>query len=628
MQRIKLATVIIMLIMMAQMGNAATNINVASPYAASDVQAAIDASSSDCTPNTCTVTIPTSNVTWATHVDLNKNITLQGAGSADTKVTLSDDIGSGYAIYVNTNTAVRSFRITGIGFTKLSGQGGTIEIELDKGSTNWRVDNCTFTSTYTHETWNEYKYYGNSVHVWGAFAYNSYGLLDSSTHTNMRAVLVNGNDGRYAVGTDHEWAREESFGIYESDGSLGAVYLEDNIITNTLPQAYFGYEAWDANYGGRIVARYNTITDFHTEVHATAQEGYRGPRTWEIYGNIHTSGDNPPWEVGRYRAGTGYIFNNKITGDFGADRYGLDNRRSCETETFLCDGSNSIDGNVSGQSGYPCRDQIGRSTDEHQWVVGDIPAQKFSPAYMWNNKKSTTEIPVVVHESNAPPCTVLSTTHILENRDFYQASGIQTDDHTPFDGTVGTGYGTLANRPVTCVHIPVSTGLSVGDQVYAGVAYWATNQTIETDMFGAGHTVAVAGTLYKCTDTWTAYYTPLIYPHPLRQEGSPQYTLTVVKVGDGTIVSSYGSINCGATCEDDYDADATVTLSAPNNPDNRKVSYSEAQGTPDATPTDGVVTMSEAVTVTTTFSNKTGQSTVGSGGTATFGTGGTATLSR
>ena len=59
-----------------------------------------------------------------------------------------------------------------------------------------------------------------------------------------------------------------------------------------------------------------------------------------------------------------------------------------------------------------------------------------------------------------------------------------------FDGTAGIGVGPLSARPTTCT---------------IGVAYWATDTNI----------------LYKATatNTWTAYYTPYIYPHPLRGGG-------------------------------------------------------------------------------------------------------------
>lgn len=65
-----------------------------------------------------------------------------------------------------------------------------------------------------------------------------------------------------------------------------------------------------------------------------------------------------------------------------------------------------------------------------------------------------------------------------------------------FTGATGVGSGTLANRPATCT---------------TGTGYWATDQ-------GNWNTTGSSGVFYKCTspNTWTLYYTPLTYPHPLR----------------------------------------------------------------------------------------------------------------
>jgi hypothetical protein len=65
----------------------------------------------------------------------------------------------------------------------------------------------------------------------------------------------------------------------------------------------------------------------------------------------------------------------------------------------------------------------------------------------------------------------------------------------------------LANRPTTCT---------------AGVGYFATDQgswnTSSSNPEGVQQSGA-DGVLYKCTatNTWTLYYTPAIYPHPLNK---------------------------------------------------------------------------------------------------------------
>ena len=121
-------------------------------------------------------------------------------------------------------------------------------------------------------------------------------------------------------------------------------------------------------------------------------------------------------------------------------------------------------------------------------------AQPLMPAYFWGNVKGDS-VPVSVFVAEGDQdCPLagdsLNRDHIVANRDWY-------NQKTPFDGTTGVGNGLLAARPATCT---------------TGVGYWATDQgEWNSNQPGAD------GQLYKCTttNTWSLYYKPYSYPHPL-----------------------------------------------------------------------------------------------------------------
>jgi len=92
-----------------------------------------------------------------------------------------------------------------------------------------------------------------------------------------------------------------------------------------------------------------------------------------------------------------------------------------------------------------------------------------------------------------------NTARIIANRDFYAevSQSAQNSPTSPFNGTSGTGFGTLANRPTTCT---------------PSVGYWTTDQGNWNQSGSGGQ-----GKLFVCTatNTWSLYYTPYTYPHPL-----------------------------------------------------------------------------------------------------------------
>ena len=122
------------------------------------------------------------------------------------------------------------------------------------------------------------------------------------------------------------------------------------------------------------------------------------------------------------------------------------------------------------------------------YISGSTPtptgsvAQSLYPMYEWGDTYSGGSI-------TTHTISNLNDLGLIANRDWYaQSSGIQTTSSSPFNGTSGTGWGTLANRPSTCT---------------TGVGYAVTT--------------SVPNQLYTCTsaNTWTLSYTAYTYPHPL-----------------------------------------------------------------------------------------------------------------
>jgi len=359
-----------------------------------DVQAAIDLASDGDTvkvpAGSCTWTPPGSWIAPVTIPD-SKKIVLQGEGMDSSIITWNHE---SRALDIGASGS----RITGFGF--LFGQDENTN-GISVSGEGWRVDNCRFennaASTVEGVVASAQGDEGHPV-----------GVVDNCIFKDSRVIM----HGHAKLLAHEVWA--EPLGL----GTDNAVFIEDCEFSRTMHG-----NAVDTNYGGRYVFRYNNLIDTYIEAHSV-QGNHRTSRSWEIYGNTINQVGRSVWVPMLVRGGTGVVFSNNLTGTWGNPNIALDNRRSFESVDVSgrCDGSSSWDGNEE-PNGYPCRDQIGRSTDEWLWTdLNPYPPQELDPAYFWNNKRGTNDVVPFIHNNCGD--------WIQEGRDYH--TGMEKPGYLPY----------------------------------------------------------------------------------------------------------------------------------------------------------------------------------------------------
>jgi len=451
----------------------------------SDVQKALNGVTSD----GATVDIPAGTCTWTSTLTYNAthSMTILGAGSQSIvgggDVTTIIDNASPNQMLQITTTAGKTFRLSGITFkgaTGATGFNGTVSISGYSQAV--RVDHVHFNAL-------------NDLAV-GLTGWE-YGVVDhclfdlTGVHNGVRVEHANWNNG---INGDASWSDDTAFGTNK------AIYIEDNICNGDSNGGWID----DADNGAHLVLRHNTMNNCYFQVHDQTGDN-RGPRMFEVYqNNFQWTNTGASTTSLSLRDGTGLLWGNTSSHYAGFvtlwnDRGGANVSYPlppngwgyCGTE-YNTQGPSIWDGNQNPEgkhSGYPCIDQIGRGkgdlltsvfplkldrlTNTSQW-----PHEAIEPVYEWLN--NWTSPGYGNYWSSQQPDI------IAQNRDYYLYT-------TSFTGASGVGSGTLAARPSTCTAGPGGNT--------NGVAYWATD----------------TNTLYVCgaTNSWTTYYTPYTYPHPL-----------------------------------------------------------------------------------------------------------------
>ncbi len=481
-----------------------------------------------------TVIIPAGTCTWTSGVTISgKGIDITGTGTPNTgggtvgagtaNTTIVDNVSGDLFTFTGLTTSSSTAEIE---LLNLSGAGGptTAEALLFEGTcttsapycASIRVDNITF----TYNTWSTRLGFGLIT------SSNVFGVLD---HNSTSEPCASGCEGNPVMITPNFGAWQgvgnyggNSFASPDTFGTAQQIYLENNYLSGMRGTDIPGGSIDESLWGGaRFTCRFNTWAIIEQsgacENHGTAWSGpARGVRQVEFYYNTMSITGVSCISFTNLLGGTGRFFSNTFNG-------------TCQTVLSMdiprfeknsnpwnaCDGTQPWD-QAPWSSTTQCIDQpgtgVGALLDSDPPVLASAPGTACTTSgQCWSKAASDP-----VYEAGDTATGGISgrivggfssgaATRVLANRDyFYEVStSAQSSPTSPFNGSTGTGYGTIANRPVC------SSGCATG------VGYWATDT-------GTWNTYnSQQGTLYVWNgSSWVVNYTPYTYPHPLVTGGS------------------------------------------------------------------------------------------------------------
>lgn len=419
----------------------------ASSASYADVSNAISSAS-----NGDTVKVPSGTETWTSLLTITKGITLQGNGSASTKITNGRSANDPLIYYNPSDYSLnQSFRLTEFYFdsnghrTILLGNNG---IAPFTANTNVRIDHNHFYNTG-----------GGSAIQKGQFIYNIgslWGVADNNTFENSGyPVAHTGGQGNSV----ENWWNNSPQSTFSLGGQYYFYYEDNTVILSDYDGAGGDNILTDGEYAARYVFRYNNITnvvatyslfDMHGE-----QSGMASSFGAELYGNNIT---HSTYEMVFFnqRSGQALIFLNNSDGS------GAVSNRAYTGGLDIC-------------------------------PTNDCDLKNTHNTYWFGNRKNLTGSFWSDTVSGGLDCCSLTGIPTL-GRDVFSANSspaitMGTFGNRPASPTVGQGYWATDQ---SAVDLSGMVGIDPTIPI-AGTLY-----------------------ICEVEDEWIEFFTPYAYPHPLR----------------------------------------------------------------------------------------------------------------
>ena len=218
-------------------------------------------------------------------------------------------------------------------------------------------------------------------------------------------------------------------------GNADWLFVEDNTF-NFTPDGN-QYPVNDLQNGGRVVFRNNTVNNGFFQTHDLMRNGYPSGHAYEIYNNTFTT---TIWlhKAIELNSGTGVIFNNAINGGWNYG-IGLRDYKTAGPKVYngtvdvkICNGSDPVDQNNPGTTGWRCQYQVGthgfgRRTVPSHSTSGAIPATAPTAAAAAAIRRRSRMTSIDYAFSNMP-----TSAHVVSGRDFINNGNTPKPGYTPY----------------------------------------------------------------------------------------------------------------------------------------------------------------------------------------------------